>query len=281
MCDILSATCGGYPLRYRPGAGVPLLIVHWKASDQSDRWIGGARSYQGRPVAALGTEDMGSFNAPKTQVVQDLLDAAGWRDTARIEIIGYSAGGFLALLLGALMSLALPATTITVVACSPPVSLWPMPNGPRNPLHARTIKAALAVPGRQQNLEHFGDARPWIAKAWGTQGDRFSARLLYAERDTWDAGQAQLLNGAPGVKLIPMPTAAHGFFRLVKLRNEREVEIEEIRKRLQAGAGMDEAEARREATALRDAFSAAVAAEPDVLGILVPKRRQPTPAAAA
>jgi len=272
MPDILSATCGAYPLRYRPGVGVPLLIIHWKASDQSDRWIGGARSHQGRPVAALGAEDMGSFQSPATQVVQDLLDAAGWRDTARIEIVGYSGGGFAALLFGALLSLALPAATITVVACSPQISLWPMPTGPRNGLHARMVKAALAVPGQQQNLEHFGDARPWIAKAWEAHGDRFSARLLYAARDSWDAGQAELLQGAPGVKLIPMPTVANGFFAIVKLRADREAEIDYMQMRLQAGAGLGEAEARLEAVALRDAFSAAVAAEPDILGILVPKR---------
>jgi pimeloyl-ACP methyl ester carboxylesterase len=267
-------------LRYRPGVGVPLLVIHYKAADQSDRWIRGLRSHGGRPAAAFGAEDMGTFQSSAIQVVQDLLDATGWRGSARIDVVGYSLGGFAALLFGALMALALPATAVTVIACSPPVCLWPMPDGPRNGRHRAAIEAALAATDRCEHVEQFGDTRPWIAKAGAMREDSFRVRLLYPERNRWDARQAELLQGAPGVKLVPMPTAAHAFFLLVKLGDDREAEIGYTQTRLQAGDMKTEAEAREEATLLRDALWSAVSAEPDLFGILVSKPRQVKKAAA-
>lgn len=279
---ILIAHPGGYPMRHRPGshpaappaACHPLLIVHPYEDTRSPRWIGPGAVYGGRPVAVMGARDMESFLAPADIVARDIVDAAGWRDAREIHVLGQSTGAFAALLYAALISLALPSTRVAVMAFSPLVCVWPMIAGPRVSHHERTMKAGLAEEGRRGNLERFGDTRPWINRAVEQNGDRFSARLLYAARNERDAAQAVLLKDTPGVTLIPMPTALHGFYRLIALRGPWEAEVAHTRSRLEAEAGMGADEALQEATAMQSAFATAAASEPDLYAIFTSKRRK-------
>lgn len=269
----ITVRAGGYPLQYRQGTGRPLIVFHPFAEAASPRWIQGRGSHGGRPIAVFGARDMESFSAPADLVVQELLDATGWRGAEAVDLIGYSTGGFAALLYGALLSLARPATRVAVIGFSPLVTIWPMPSGPRVKHHDLATKAGLAEPGRRANLERFGDARPWIAKARAENEDRFSARILYASRNERDAAQAALLENAAGVTLVPMPTALHGYYRLVGLRASWEAEVEQTRIRLQAETAMEADEALEEATALQAAFATAAAVEPELFSIFLSRRR--------
>ena len=270
---VIAATAGGYPLRVRPGQGIPLVVIHPYDVTRSDRLLEQPALYGGRPLAMLGSKDMESFGAAGDVVVEDLLRATGWPRTGALHLLGQSAGGFAALLYGALMSLACPEAQVGVIAFSPLVSIWPLAAGSRTAQHSRVTTAGLADTRRQQNLERFGDARPWISKATAAGGGRFTARILYPGLNERDTAQAELLRDEPAVKLIPMPTTLHKYYSIIGIGKPREQEVDRTSQALVSQAAMEPEAARAEASALQDAFEAAARAEPEFFSVFASKRR--------
>ena len=213
---------GGYPMHFRHGVGRPLLIVHPHGAERSSHYFPSLEPHAGRPVAVLGSKAMANFSASAEVVVQGVLEATGWTGADMIQVVGYSVGGFAALLYGAVLSLALPRSHVAVIAYSPMVCVWPIVVGPRARHHTLVASAILADAQRAANLQRFGDSRPWIAAAAAANGNRFSIHLLYAARNERDAAQAGLLRDAPGVTLAPMPTGLHTFYRQVEPKPEQE-----------------------------------------------------------
>jgi len=204
-----NARLGRYPAVIREGSGVPLLLCHSHAVAKA-RSLVAAHAVDGRPLALIGAMDMRYFVSSPADVVRDLLDATGWGNEARIDVVGCSAGGHTALLSGALLSLALPAAVVSITVVSPIVAMWPPLGGIRAPKH-EMILARIETRGKKAraHLHRYGDAAAWIAKAAAAAEGRFSVNVLYPTPNERDVAQAMLLAGIPGVELFGAPIKNH------------------------------------------------------------------------
>ena len=276
---IQSLRAGSYRLHYRPGKGRPLLIIHPSPIDQTAAWFGPS-AYDDRPLAVMSAREMESFDCAADEVVRALLAATGWTDATDLQVLGFSTGGFAAILYAALMSVMLPAARVSVVTFSPLTCVWPPEAaGWRVAHHERVVAAGWQTPTQRQNLERFGDTRPWIRQAVSAGDGRFRAAILHAAHNARDVAQAGLLAGMPGVTVAALPTAQHTFYSLLTLKRGRTNSAARIQLALTRKGRMTAADALPRATALHAALAAAVAAAPDVASIYaIPRVAGPVPA---
>ena len=267
---ISTASAGGYPVVCRDGVGLPMLLITPFTAAGSAAWLKPRRTGT-RPLAILGAADLQSLQTPAETVVRDLIDVAGWADAPSVLVVGYSAGGFAGLLLGAMLALALPACRVEVVVFSPIVRLRPDGARGRNSRHRDMLSQSRDSATASANLDRYGDARPWIRQAMVEAGKRFSIKLLYAEANEPDRRQAELLAETPCVTLLPMPTAQHSLYKFLVGRPDRETARAAMEEYLLARGGKTPGEAQAEAMALDAAFEAATAAHAEIRDVAWPR----------
>jgi hypothetical protein len=271
-----------YPLLHRGGPGAPLLLCTPKFASKS------AMAFENpvladRPLAVLGAYDMLGFDSPAEAVVDDVVRTMGWQDAPAIQVAGYSVGGFAALLYGAQLAIALPRTRVSIFAFSPMVAVWPPVAGARGPDHSAMILKARRTGRVSDTMLRYGDARPWLKAAWGASRRTLRVTVAFAANNLRDSAHARLLEGRKGITLLPMPTAQHDFYSLVRGGDDRDAIIERIRQRLEGEerrrAGAPDPLA--EATRLTEAFQAATKASGGLLSLYErPKAAEAEPAAA-
>lgn len=271
----LEGTADAHPLLYRPGPAAPLLLCTPKYAARS------AMAFQNpvladRSLAVIGAYDMIGFRFSVEAVVDDIIRTMGWQDAPAIQVAGYSIGGFAALLCGAQLAIALPRTRVSIFAFSPVVAVWPPVVGARGPDHSAIIIQARRSGEVPEGIRRQGDVRPWLKAAWGASRRTLRVTVAFAANNQRDSAHARLLEGRKGITLLPMPTAQHDFYSLVRGGDDRDAIIERIRQRLERD------ERRRpgapdplaEATRLTDAFRAATAASGGLLSLYERPKRE-------
>jgi hypothetical protein len=206
--EIRAEIVGTYPVRFQGGSGDPLIVVDPRYLSDVEAWVH-RRPPTSRPVALLGAGDMAVFSCDAEEVVRDLLRHTGWYEAERLQVTGFSVGGFPALLYGAMLAAALPGTQVSITTISPLVCMWPMSAGARAERHEKVVRFLSRQPEQRRRMDRYGDARPWITRAAAAAGDRLRIRVLYAAHNERDAAQAGLLAGYPTVTLLPVPTPQH------------------------------------------------------------------------
>lgn len=277
---IESLLAGSYRLHFRPGQGRPLLIIHPSAIEATAAWFGPS-GYDDRPLAVMSAREMERFDSDADDVVRALLAATGWQDAGDLQVLGFSTGGYAAILYAAMMSVLRPAARVSVLAFSPMTCVWPPEAaGWRVAHHERVVAAGWQAPTQRRNLERFGDTRPWVRKAVSASDGRFRAAILHPAHNARDVAQAGLLTGIPGVTVAALPTAQHTFYRMLTLKRGRANSVDRIQLALTRNGRMTPAEALPRATALHAALADAAAAAPDLLSLFIipspaPSEREP------
>ncbi|SFK87278.1 dienelactone hydrolase family protein [Falsiroseomonas stagni] len=272
---IESLRAGSYRLHFRPGQGRPLLIIHPSPIEETAAWFGPS-GYDDRPLAVMSAREMERFDSDADEVVRALLAATGWQDAADLQVLGFSTGGYAAILYAAMMSVLRPAARISVLAFSPMICVWPPEAaGWRVAHHERVVAAGWQTPTQRRNLERFGDTRPWVRKAVSASDGRFRAAILHPARNARDVAQASLLTGMPGVTVAALPTAQHTFYTLLTLKRGHANSVARIQLALTRKGRMTPEEALPRATALHAALADAAAAAPDLLSLYAMPRPAP------
>jgi hypothetical protein len=240
-------------MRHRAGTGTPLLLFTPTRVAESQAWFDWPAA-SGRPLAILGANDMTAFASPPERVARDLLAVTAWQNVERLQVLGFSLGGFPALLFGACLAALLPRTRIDVLVLSPVVCLSPPLAGVRSARHAALLRAAEGDHRLRGALGLFGDTRPWVAAAAQHEAQNLKITLMFSSEHAGDIRQANHLAGCPGVTLRPVPTTQHWLGFLLQCRPERGHLAQAFFKRMLA-----EADPRPRAALLAEAHRAAAA----------------------
>ncbi len=263
--DIISCAAGRFPLRLRPGTGVPLLICHAKRVIAAEKLLT-AHRIAPRQVALLGIGDMVGFDGPADEVVTDLIGLAGWGKAERLQVVGFSAGGFGALLYGALLVLSLPQTRVRVAVFNPLASIWPPLQTSQSVAHKRVLQAVSRFPARQACMERFGNARPWLERAAAMAGRRLQVELFHGLSGR-DQIHAQAIADLPCVQRYEIPSIRHMLVDLLGPHQRRPDLTRWLRRRYEL-AGRDAQQANTEAQRLARAYFRIRRGYPDIAELL-------------